>query len=78
MLSLCIVLFDFSVAGVLTFTPASIDEMRLEVGVSDGTANTSLAFKTHVCSCLNEGACDWNSTTEGAVFAVSTKEYKAL
>ncbi|XP_072047055.1 uncharacterized protein [Amphiura filiformis] len=56
--------------GELSLSPTSTEEVKLEVIVSDGRANTSILFKLRLCSCVNDGECDWNSTSYNAAFAV--------
>ncbi len=61
----------FIIAGELSLSPTSVDQVKLHVLVSDGKANTSISFKVKVCSCENDGICNWNSTSSNAAFSVS-------
>ncbi|XP_072020294.1 uncharacterized protein [Amphiura filiformis] len=57
-------------SGELSLKPTSTEQVKLAVLVSDGKANTSVSFKLKLCSCENDGECDWNSTSHDAAFSV--------
>ena len=65
------------IAGVLTLSPTSTEETKLEVVASDGKANSSISFKLMLCYCDNDGDCNWtpeddNVTSSVGEFSVST------
>ncbi|XP_071942282.1 uncharacterized protein [Antedon mediterranea] len=55
-----------SETGVFSWTPTTVDMVALTFLVSDGSQTTSAVMEVRICSCINDGVCNFDNLLEGS------------